>query len=219
VAGWRFQRHGYDLKHSIRLILTSRTYQLRYDPLLEDHFDLSQPRQARYYRSPSLRRLTAEELLDSVQVVLTQKLDAQHRTHLDKASTALTRALGRPAARNEISTARPDDVAVVQVLELLNGEEFYERIYSGRVMDQEVNEKDLAKVVDRLYWVALSRPASEREQELGSTFLKTSLVQSGAVVFDGDKSARVVNTSHPEREPLGDVLWALFTGPEFQYIR
>ena len=170
-----FMRHGYDLKHSIRLILTSRTYQLRYDPELEDHFDLNQPQQARYYRSPSLRRLTAEELLDSVQVAITQKLDGQRRTYLDKTSTALTRALGRPASRNEISTARPDDVAVVQALELLNGEELYERVYLGRVIEQAVNEKDLARAIDLLYWVALSRPASSREQELGASLLKTSL--------------------------------------------
>jgi hypothetical protein len=214
-----FMRHGYDLKHSIRLILTSRTYQLRYDPALEDHFEVSQPRQARYYRSPSLRRLTAEEMLDSVQVALTQKLDGQHRTYLDKASTALTRALGRPAARNEISTARPDDVAVVQALEFLNGEEFYERIYSGRVMDQEVNDKDLAKVVDRLYLAALSRPASAREQELGTTFLQTSFAQSSAGGVEGHKSAAADKPSQPEREPMGDVLWALFASPEFQYIR
>ena len=38
-----FMRHGYDLKHSIRLVLTSRTYQLRYDPQLEDHFDVNHP--------------------------------------------------------------------------------------------------------------------------------------------------------------------------------
>ena len=170
-----FMRHGYDIKHSIRLILTSRTYQLRYDPALEDHFDLNQPQQARYYRSPSLRRLTAEELLDSVQVAVTQRLDAQRRIYLDKASTALTRALGCPASRNEISTARPDDVAVVQALELLNGEEFYERVYAGWVMDQAENEKDLAKVIDRLYWVALSRQASVQEQELGSGFLNAAL--------------------------------------------
>jgi mono/diheme cytochrome c family protein len=170
-----FMRHGYDLKHSIRLVLTSRTYQLRYDPELEDHFDVNAPQQARYYRSPSLRRLTAEELLDSVQVAATQKLDARRRTYLDKGSTPLSRALGRPATRNEISTARAGDVAVVQALELLNGEEFYERVYLGRVMDQSADAKDLAKVIDQLYWVALSRPASAREQELGSSFLKTSL--------------------------------------------
>ena len=54
----------------------------------------------------------------------------------------MTRALGRPASHNEISTARPDDVAVVQALELLNGEEFYDRIYSGKLEDQIANEKD-----------------------------------------------------------------------------
>ena len=105
---------------------------------------------------------------------MTQELDGQKRTYLDKASTALTRALGRPASHNEISTARPDDVAVVQALELLNGEEFYERIYSERLADQAANEEDLPKVIDRLYWVALNRPASAQEQKLGANFLKTS---------------------------------------------
>ena len=33
-----FIAHGCDLKHTIRLILTSQTYQLRYDPELADHF-------------------------------------------------------------------------------------------------------------------------------------------------------------------------------------
>ena len=170
-----FMRRGYDLKHTIRLILTSRTYQLRYDPELEDHFDVNHPQQARYYRSPSLRRLTAEELLDSLQVATTQRLDGRSRTYLDKTSTALTRALGRPASRNEISTARAGDVAVVQALELLNGEEFYERVYLGRAMDQAADGKDLTEIIDRLYWAALSRPASAREQELGTSLLKASL--------------------------------------------
>jgi len=119
--------------------------------------------------------LTAEELLDSIQVVTTQTLDAQRRTYLDKTSTPLSRALGRPATRNEISTARAGDVAVVQALELLNGEEFYERVYLGRMPDHAPDEKELAKVIDRLYCAALSRPASAREQELGSSFLKASL--------------------------------------------
>ncbi len=52
-----FMQHGYDLKHTIRLILTSRTYQLKYDPKLEDHFDVAKPTAPRYFRSPSLRGL------------------------------------------------------------------------------------------------------------------------------------------------------------------
>jgi hypothetical protein len=182
-----FMRHGYDLKHTIRSILTSRTYQLRYEPELEDHFDVNKPQQARYYRSPSLRRLTAEELLDSINLALTQKLEGQRRLYVDKASTALSRALGRPASHNEISTARPDDVAVVQALELLNGEEFYERIYgaadSPGVLTRTVfaDEKELVQAIDRLYWAALSRPASAEEQKLGAGFLKTNLPGTPAV--------------------------------------
>jgi mono/diheme cytochrome c family protein len=216
-----FMRHGYDLKHSIRLVLTSRTYQLRYDPELEDHFDVNHPQAPRYYRSPSLRRLTAEELLDSIQVAMTQKLDGLRRTYLDKASTSLTRALGRPASRNEISTARSDDVAVVQALELLNGEEFYERIYSGRMVDQVANEKDLAKAIDRVYWATLSRPASADERELASSFLKTAqtAVKPAEEPPVEQVSEAVKKPRNPEREPLGDVLWALFVSPEFQYIR
>ena len=41
-----FTRHGYDLQHTIRLILTSRTYQLRYDPKLEDRLVVDQPAHA-----------------------------------------------------------------------------------------------------------------------------------------------------------------------------
>jgi mono/diheme cytochrome c family protein len=171
-----FMRNGYDLKHTIRLILTSRTYQLKYNPALEDHFDVNKTEQAaRYYRSPSLRRLTAEQLLDSISVAMDQRLDSQRRLYLSKESTALTRALGRPPAHNEISTARPDDVAIVQALEILNGEEFYERIYSSSIADQLANQKDLAKAMDRLYWIALSRPASSDEEKLGANFFKTSM--------------------------------------------
>ncbi len=103
-----FMRHGYDLKHTIRLILTSRTYQLRYDPALEDHFDVAKPDAARVITA-RLRcgGLTAEELIDSIHVATAQPLEATKRRLIwTRLSTALTRALGRPAARNEISTAR-----------------------------------------------------------------------------------------------------------------
>ena len=85
-----FMQHGYDLKHTIRLILTSRTYQLKYDPALEDHFDIGKPSVPRYFRSPSLRRLTAEEVLDSIQVAALQKLNPAERLYKQPSSTDLT---------------------------------------------------------------------------------------------------------------------------------
>ncbi len=207
-----FMRQGYDLKHTIRLILTSRTYQLRYDPKLEDHFDVAKPTEPRYYRSPALRRLTAEQLIDSVRVVTTQVLEPKKRIYLDKISTALTRALGRPASRNEINTGRPDDVAVIQALELLNGEEFNQMVYGGAILDRlahqlgedrstdsglhsqtshlavqrialtaagnDSEDARLSIVLNRLYWISLSRPPSQEELGTGIQFLKASLPPS-----------------------------------------
>jgi len=39
----------------------------------------------------------------------------------------------------------------------------------------------------------------------------------GAVYWDN--SGVVKKPDNPEREPIGDALWALFASPEFQYIR
>jgi hypothetical protein len=154
-----FMEHGYDLKHTIRLILTSRTYQLQYDPAREDRFDVSNPGQPRYYRSPTLRKLTAEQLIDSIRVAVTQRLDPAERLYLQRKSTDLTRALGRPAARNEVSTARPEDVAAVQALELLNGEEFNVLVAQAPVLKENPSP-------DRLFWAAFSRAPSDAEHEL-----------------------------------------------------
>lgn len=169
-----FMKHGYDLKHTIRLILTSRTYQLRYDPALEDHFDVTKPDKPRYYRSPSLRRLTAEQVIDSVRVATNQEFNPRQRLHHTRTSTPLTRALGRPASRNEISTSRPDDVAVVQALELMNGDEFHWLVYSGR-LGRELPPTDLDPVVEKLYWAAYSRPPSPLELKQGNEFLRDNL--------------------------------------------
>lgn len=193
-----FLAHGCDLQHTIRLILTSRTYQLRYDAALEDHWDVSQPKAPRYFRSPTLRRLTAEQFLDSVRVAAAGELAPNERAFLDARSTALARALGRPASRNEISTGRPDDVAVVQSLELLNGGELAELIGSGTALVDGAARQDPRRLVDRLYRAALSRPASVTEKNLGRAYLQAS--------------------EAPE-DGLRDMFWALVCGPEFQYVK
>lgn len=190
-----FVAHGCDLKHTIRLILTSQTYQLRYDPALANAFNTSEPKAPRYFHSPSLRRLTAEQLLDSIRLAATGELKPEQRTFLDSRSTSLTRALGRPASRNEISTARPDDVAVVQALELLNGAQLHELLSTNTPADE--SRQDERRVVDRLYRAVLSRPPTTAEKNAGRDFL-----QSAASPADG----------------LSDLLWVLVCSPEFQYL-
>jgi hypothetical protein len=192
-----FMEHGCDLKHTIRQILTSRVYQLRYDPELEDHFSAGQQNGPRYFRSPSLRRVTAEQFLDSLRVATSGELEPALRTLLDARSTPLARALGRPASRNEISTSRPDDVAVVQSLELLNGQEL-QLILDEAKLDDTIVRQDARRTVERLYRAALSRPPTVDERNLGRAFLQAA--------------------ASPE-EGARDMLWTLVCSPEFQYVR
>lgn len=168
-----FMRHGYDIKHTLRLILASRTYQLAYNPELEDHYDVAKPTAPRYFRSPSLRRMTAEQFLDSVDLAVgSMTVGAARRAYQDDMSTALTRLLGRPATRNEVSTGRPDDVAVVQALELLNGEEYHRRIYRGARLRALAGEQDPAAIVEQAFWHAWSRPPDAAEREASTAYLR-----------------------------------------------
>ncbi len=200
-------RHNYDLKHTIRLILNSRTYQLRYNPAVEDEFNVQKPDEPRYARSPSLRRLTAEQIIDSIHKAASLKWDKKLLFRATT-STALTRALGRPASRNEISTGRAGDVAVVQSLEMLNGDELHDFIYNGEILDQLASETDRRKIIDQLYWTVLNRPPTAKELKLGLAYLKNNAPPASA---HGPRN--------PATEPLGDMLWALVVCPEFQYIR
>jgi hypothetical protein len=193
-----FIEHGCDLKHTIRLILTSRTYQLRYDPRLADRFAAGLENPPRYFRSPGLRRLTAEQLLDSIRTVTAGVFEPDRRTFLDVRTTALSRVLGRPASRNEISTARPDDAAAVQSLELLNGGELHEMIYTSSAPSDGAGRQDPRRLVDRLYRSVLSRPASVAEKNAGRDYLLAA---------------------ESSEEGVKDILWALVCSPEFQYIK
>ena len=89
----------------------SRAYQAAYDPSLEEFFNIGEPRLPRYFRSPSLRRLTAEQMVDSIRVGITQKLDPKARLFRKAEATGLSRARGRAATRNGRSTGRSDQPA------------------------------------------------------------------------------------------------------------
>lgn len=193
-----FLQHGCDLKHTIALIVGSRTYQLRYDPRVEDHFDVGGKSQTRYFRSPVLRRLTAEQLLDSIRMATTGQVAPAERSYLDIRSTALTRALGKPASRNEVSTSRPDDAAVVQALELLNGPELQELLDGSVIFSKALARQDPKRLVDQLYRSVLSRPATTEEKRLGQV---------------------LIGAAETPQEGLKDLFWALFCSPEFQYIK
>ncbi len=189
-----FMRHGYDLKHTIRLILTSRTYQHRYDAARADVFDVQKPDEPRYFRSPRLRRLTAEQFIDSVRLVANGSLDRKQRIYLDRISTALTRALGRPASRNEISTARSEEVPVLTALELMNGPELnylvYESPVLARAAAQTRSPADAERAIEDLYRRALGRAPRPEERRLALAYVRAG-TPAGPVRVSTSVAARL----------------------------
>jgi mono/diheme cytochrome c family protein len=138
-----FVEHGYDLKHLIRTIASSRAYQM---PSVARTGEI--PPRGYVFGGPEVRRMTAEQFADAVGAITGEwnvapergaAAPAPARTDASRgapsqptssgvyarewraASTNLTRALGRPI-RDQINSMRAVQSTTLQALELTNGE-------------------------------------------------------------------------------------------------
>jgi hypothetical protein len=129
-----FADSGYDLKHLLATILTSRTYQMAAVP------QKGEAPKVFTFRGPEVRRITAEEFADAIGSITgkwetyqpprkpdffatspaeTIPLAAARNWHV--AANPLTRALGRPI-RDQVYSTRDHQATTLQALELTNGE-------------------------------------------------------------------------------------------------
>lgn len=209
-----FVEHGYDLKHTIALITTSRAYQLE---VVESQAD-DQP-----FRGPLAKRLTAEQFEDSV-----SQLTGREGRAWVKNGDRLMEALGRPDRRT-VTSQRLAPVSTLQSMELMNGAVLHEMIYGERPSSLDVTAKELEKdklgnkdraevtaiippdysrfanmptdeQVQYLFRWAMSRPPTAEE-------LSISIELIQARTMDGDKF------------PLADLVWSMTMLPEFQRVR
>ncbi|MFB3787036.1 MAG: DUF1553 domain-containing protein [bacterium] len=190
---YEFVSHGYDIKHMVRLILNSRTYQLRFDPRLADRFEVGMDH-SRLFRSPAHRRLTCEQFLDSLSVALGV---SGRRMSYDDLSTGLTRSLGRPETRNEVMTVRSEESAVIQALEFINGEHLNEVLDNADLPGRLVGIPSREEALDTAFLSLLNRKPTVEERKVSLAFL--------------DEGAG--------RDDWKDLLWGLAVSPEFQFIR
>jgi hypothetical protein len=134
-----FVDHRYDIKHILRTIMTSRSYQLAADaPAGEDEGPYT-------FRGPRLRRLSAEQFVDGISQVtgewrvLTPRNSGSGSYARDWRfkSSPLTRALGRPI-RDQVYTERNTKATTLQALELVNGKEISRMLSRGarRMLDR-----------------------------------------------------------------------------------
>lgn len=203
----------YDLKAVIAHIVSSQLYQSQ---------SVIAGEGANEFRGPLMKRLTAEQFVDSVRQITESRPgpDAARKDKIEAATlqavasargleawgnrpvrAALTRldsfqaALGRPN-RDQIVSGRPDLFSTLEAIHLANGPEFAAMLQAG-ARALLASERLPELLVERIYLAALARPPTPDEASLAK-----DLIAQGS----------------PE-EGVADFLWTIFVQPEFFYIR
>jgi hypothetical protein len=200
-----FADHGFDVKHVIEVMLTSRAYQL---PSVASS---EKTDSAFVFRGPLVRRMTAEQFRDAVGE-LADVWYAKPAAHILRAdgttnhfatvravlvaADPLQVALGRPN-REQVVTSRASTATTMEALELTNGAELADLLKRGaEVMLSQSDKASPGKVVPWLYEKALGRKPTGKE-------LRLAMAMAGQPVQEAG---------------LEDLLWSLAMLPEFQLI-
>jgi hypothetical protein len=173
------------------------------------------------FRGPELKRLSAEQLIDSVWMLTSTAPDKPSPEMLKSApkvippfpdsvpperrfvrSTlvncdALMRSLGRPN-REQVVTVRPEQLTTLQALDLANGQILTTTLERGAANILKANPNATAEALAEWVFVrALSRKPTDGER-------------SAARGLIGEK---------PSASGVADLLWAVVMLPEFQLVR
>jgi Protein of unknown function (DUF1553) len=195
-----FIKHKFDVKHLIRAIMTSSTYQLSSEPHLGNFHDKQS------YARAYPRRLLAEVLLDAISTMTGVQ---ENFGGLPKGTRAIQLpdesvgsyfldVFGRPTRETPCECERPREANLAQALHLLNSGDVQNKIASGtgRIALMLKSKKKDAEIVEELYLLAFSRlPRPEEE--------RTVLAY---VAGETDRKAA-----------FEDVLWAILNTKEFLF--
>jgi hypothetical protein len=198
-----FVSNRYSIRHTIRLILNSRTYQLSSEPNETNRED--QINYSKYF----LKRLMAEQLIDAIAGVTGvperyQGFPAGTRAMSIPrgAPSHFLTTFGRMRTR-EVICERDTMPAITQTMHLISGDTLQRQITAKKsqlakwLQDPAVSNEEIVK---RLFLAALVRPPDDREISL----VVTSIGTRGPEV---------------RRQVFEDTLWALFNAKEFIYNR
>ncbi len=197
-----FIAHGYDLKHLLKTIATSRVYQLSSLTNANNRTDEA------FYSHFLTRRQPAEALLDSVcfATQVPEKFEGlpvgTRAIQLPDTgvASAFLDSTGRPARTTVCECERVSEPSLSQVLQLMTGEVINRKIAhpKGRIAELIRAGNSPKNIVEELYLVTLSRYPNleERKTALGLFTSSKSLQSAGE-----------------------DLLWALLNTKEFAYIR
>lgn len=194
-----FVASGYDLKHVMRLILNSRTYQLSSSTLAGNQAD------RKFFSHYYARRLPAEVMLDAVSAATDVPDEfkgyplgtrAVQLPEPGVASYFLT-LFGRSDRVTACACERMGEVTLPQLLHLQNGDELPKKIRSteGRLTTLLKNNDD-GEVIEEIFWATVTRPPQAAE-------VKT--IRESLAVGD------------PREEVYRDLFWALLNSKDFAF--
>jgi hypothetical protein len=194
-----FIAHGYDMRHVIRTIVSSRTYALASTSGGANARDLQN--YSRAYR----KRLSAEVLFDAVCDATEQPEEfvgmppgtraVQLWDH--RLPSAFLDTFGRPQRKTICQCERYGDLTLTQVLHLLNAPLVNDKITSptGRAARLAASDMSDERIIEELYLTTFAR--LPRPQELAAA--SQAFRASGAT----------------RRSAVEDILWALMNSAEF----
>jgi len=196
-----FVRNGYSLRHTIRLILNSRVYQLSSEPNETNRND-----EINYSRYP-VKRLMAEQLIDAITQVtgVPEKyqgfpLGTRAMSIPRGAPSYFLQAFGRMKAR-EVICERDLQPAMNQAMHLISGDTLQRQITAkNNRLAQWLEDPSLSdeEILKRLFLAALVREPDSREISLALAPIR-------------------LRGPEARRQAFEDALWALFNSKEFAY--
>ncbi len=204
-----FAKHNFRLRHLVRAIMNSRTYQLSAVPNETNRDDEIN------FSHGQVRSLQAEQLLDA----LTQVIDApskfsgypagmragqlpgvtfnrdRGRRNTNESEKFMT-AFGKPVRSLSCECERSDDTTLNQAFQLITGAMLNKMLSQSdnRVGRLLAASKTTSEIVDELYYAALSRPPEAKER-------------TRAVEF--------IDRAPDRRAAAEDLLWGLVNAKEF----
>ena len=195
-----FVAHRYDLKHLIRTIMKSRTYQLSAETNAFNKDD------AKYFSHAVTKLLTAEQLLDAISAA-TEVAEKFPGLPLGTRAVQLPdgemnhpflKTFNQPARELACECERETDSNLAQALQLINGPTVNDKLRNpnnrlGRLLGKGASDRE---VVTELYLATLSRPPTEAEIKLGLEH---------------------INKAADKRKKWEDLHWALLNAKEFLF--
>lgn len=196
-----FIAHNFDLKHLLRTIAGSHTYQRTFVTTQWNEDDDVN------YSHATPRRLAAEQLFDAIMTATGAPTNLPgvpggfHASQLPDASASVSflDMFGRAPRESPCECERSSEVSLAQTLTLINGPTISEAIVhpQGIIAKLTAAKAEPKQMIDEIYYSVLNRKPTDAEQQQGEKYLAANGTTEGAQ----------------------DLMWALINSPAFLFNR